>query len=140
MKTTILILLCLSNLLNADFTRNADTGIVTDNTTHLQWQDDNISESMTWQEGIEYCEALHLGDYNDWRLPNINELDSLVDDTTLSPAIDSAFENTIVIDYWSSTSSPKNAILAWHVYFNTGIKYYSNKISNYYIRCVRKGK
>ena len=53
-------------------------GTITDTTTGLMWQQ-STQEDMDWESVISYCESLTLGGYNDWRLPNINELKSLVD-------------------------------------------------------------
>ena len=66
------------------FTDNED-GTVTDNLTELMWlQNANFAgEKKTWQEALDYIEAMNNGGgtfgYNDWRLPDINEIWSLVD-------------------------------------------------------------
>ncbi len=52
--------------------------VVTDTATSLMWQRKDAGKSMTHKEAVEYCEALKLGGYDDWRLPNIDELRSLV--------------------------------------------------------------
>jgi len=80
MKKIILITMGLSLSLFADFSRNNTTNIVTDNYTQLVWQD-NERQELTLPDAIEYCEALSLGGHDDWRLPNINELFSIVDYT-----------------------------------------------------------
>jgi hypothetical protein len=62
---------------------NNDT--VTDLSTGLMWQklevtDDNgNARKMVWEEALAYCERLELAGYDDWRLPNSNELQSIVD-------------------------------------------------------------
>ena len=140
MKQILLIMIGLSISLLADFSRNNDTQIVTDNETGLQWQD-NESVNKTWQGAIDYCENLTLGSYEDWRLPNINELTSLVDDSKSKPSID-----TVVIHtgskgyYWSSTTRADYSGIAWSVNFGYGFRASKYKDANLYVRCVRTGQ
>jgi hypothetical protein len=132
----------LSSLSHAEFSR--DHGVVTDSNTKLEWQDDysdnkgNIKYA-TWSDAIEYCEALSLNGKG-WRLPNINELESLVDDSRYNPSIDAIFENTYSNRYWSSTSNVNNSDYAWFISFNDGNQNGSNKTYYYYVRCVRAGQ
>ena len=137
-----LLLMLLSTLGQADFTRNNETKIVTDNETDLQWQD-NESATRTWKNAIKYCEDLTLGNYDDWRLPNINELLSIVDDTKVNPSISSAFESFTSSNYWSSTTAIGTHYKAWVVYF--GGQSYSwndsdNKRGGNRVQCVRTGR
>ena len=105
MKIILLIMIGLS-LLRAEFSRDVNTNIVTDSTTNLWWQDDSEvkTNSKVWQDAIDYCESLSLAGYSDWRLPNINELSSLINDTRSYPAIHETFLNTSSSNYWSSTT------------------------------------
>ncbi len=106
------------------FTDNAD-GTITDKATGLMWaQDDSgadAPEGLTWEEALAYVDQLnaagYLG-YSDWRLPNVKELQSVVDysrspDTTDSAAMDPLFDATPITNeegetdyafYWSSTT------------------------------------
>lgn len=103
MRGIFLITLGLSTALFASFSKTGN--IVTDSTTALQWQDDAIGSTMTWTEAIDHCEDLTLDTHGDWRLPNLKELTSLVDDSRVSPSIDtSIFEHTASNAYWSSTT------------------------------------
>lgn len=139
MKQILLIILGLSTLLWADFTRSGE--IVTDSNTGLQWQDDAIGSTTSWQDAINYCENdLSLGGHNDWRLPNIKELTSLVDDTTYNPSISTVFENTASNYYWSSTTHANYTSNAWRVDFYNGYQYRSYKSNSNYVRCVRAGQ
>jgi hypothetical protein len=76
---------------------------------------------------------------NDWRLPNIRELNSITDMAVHSPAIAASkiFEN-IQPFYWSSTTSAYDPRYAWTLYTkdgNIGVGYKSNP--EFYIWCVR---
>ncbi len=139
MKRILLITIGLSISLFADFTRDDTTKIVTDNETGLQWQD-NESTTKTWQDAINYCEDLTLGNYDDWRLPNINELTSIIDDTKISPSLSSVFKFFASNFYWSSTTSAGSSSLAWSVYFYDGGQDYHYKYGSHFVRCVRAGQ
>ena len=153
MKRTLLITIALSPWMWADTARytRSDAGIVTDNKTGLQWQDDysdnggNIKRAP-WIDDIAYCEALSLGGYDDWRLPNYNELYYLADRSRADPAIDPVFQNTgsCLSHYWSSTTWAGDKDYALYVDFCDGYyggnKNFFFKDVSYYVRCVRGGK
>ena len=50
----------------------------TDTTSDLMWQTESKSGSLDWESAIEHCDSLVYADYDDWRLPTISELRSLV--------------------------------------------------------------
>jgi alpha-tubulin suppressor-like RCC1 family protein len=127
--------------LNA-FVDNGD-GTVTDTSTGLMWQQATADGYITWESAISYCEGLSLGGYNDWRLPNRNELQSLVD-YTRSPVIDPAFPDTADNLYWASTVDASNTDNAWYVNFAEGyvgtMGYKGPHQFNGYVRAVRGGQ
>ncbi len=135
--------------INPNFTRDNDTNIVIDNNTNLQWQDDeNVTKTMTWSEANTTCENLTLGGYTDWRVPNIDELETIVDygrykgdDKGSIGAINEVFKNindTGWQEYWSSTTALSNTNDAWRVPFNYGTDYWDHKSNHYSVRCVRE--
>ena len=140
MRIILLIMIGFSSLVFADFTKNGD--IVTDNKTGLQWQDNADASTTTkiWTDAINYCENLTLDGYSDWRLPNINELKSIVDRSKSNSAIVDGFANFSSSFYWSSTSFVGYEDSAWYVNFNRGYVNYDPKYYNYYVRCVRAGQ
>ena len=75
--------------------------------------------TVTWKEAADYIKNLNdrIGGFSDWRLPNIRELESLVDTTQHSPAFaaPSAFD-IIQAGYWSSTTSLYEPRYAWVLY------------------------
>jgi hypothetical protein len=92
------------SLISPRFVDNGD-GTITDRVTNLMWQKDGYYwDSCGIQVAIDNCEALSLGGFTDWRLPNIKELMSIVNYGKNSPAIDQPpFTNTQWGHYWSST-------------------------------------
>lgn len=137
MRTIILFMIGVG-VLAANFTKNVNC--VTDSNTGLQWQDDKIVGPMTWEESLDYCEALSLDDHIDWRLPNVRELISIIDESKYNPSINPVFENIVSKSYWSSTSSAGDTNSAYHVYFYNGSGSYISKNKSIYVRCVREGK
>ena len=99
------------------FVDNSD-GTITDQASGLTWQKADSSQPMNWQQALSYAESLNLAQKTDWRLPNIKELQSIVDyqkanDATKSanrgPAIDSVFSLSNPESwFWSSTTHIEN--------------------------------
>ena len=54
---------------------------VKDNHTGLEWQDNRDAKTVKrdWQGAKGYCQELTLAGYDDWRLPTIKELQSIID-------------------------------------------------------------
>ncbi len=142
MRVILLIIIGLS-VLNAEITRDSN-GIVTDTSTKLQWQDDTAVSSLQWEWeiAINHCESLILGEHSDWRLPNINELKSIVDRSKEIPAIVDGFVNTRTTYYWSSTTlTPENyKTHSWLISFYDGSSINGSKDSSCFVRCVRDGR
>ncbi len=88
--------------------------------------------------------ANHLG-FNDWRLPNRIELESLIKIDAESPAVDgSVFPNSPVVNSlnaisWSSTTNPADTSTAWYVSFFSGNTEFGSKSNNLTVRLVRGG-
>jgi len=120
------------------FTDNLD-GTITDNATGLVWQKQDDNTQRTFTNAIAYAEALDLGGHSDWRLPNINELITIVNRAGFNPAIDTTkFSATKSLHYWSSTADANAPTFAWYVNFSYGGSFSSNKTTSYYVRCVRQ--
>ena len=103
-----------------------EQSIVKDRLTSLIWlkNADFSLKKMNWGEAIDLTKNLaqNLSEKDmNWRLPSINELESLVDCSQHSPALpfDHPFENVRDI-YWSSTTSFFEPDWAWVLYLNKG--------------------
>lgn len=148
-------------------------GVVTDNVTGLMWQqspdtsgDGEIdpNDKQTYTEAISYCQNLNLGGYDDWQLPDIKQLYSLIDfqgtdphpmqsdDSNLIPFIDTAYfdfvygdtaagERIIDAQYASSTQYVSTVMNGASATF--GVNFADGRIKGYpqnldfYVRCVR---
>ncbi len=129
-----------------DFSDNGD-GTITDEATGLTWSQSDSGTGMNWEEALAWVQTMneenYLG-YSDWRLPNVKELQSIVDytrspDTTDSAAIDPMFRCTEIVNengeadypyYWSGTthaSSNGNGSAASYVAFGRSMGYYGGE-------------
>lgn len=125
------------------FTILAETNQVLDNLTGLVWaRDANIGGTMNWSNAIEYCESLVYGGTNDWRLPNISELLSLVDRGQSNPCLPLGhpFTNVLLDTYRSSSTFASNPNLAWIMDMNDGLAGGGFKTALYYVWSVRGGR
>ncbi len=62
------------------FVDNGD-GTVTDRKTGLMWAQTDSMGDITWLDAKLYSENIILSTYHDWRMPTVNELESLFDET-----------------------------------------------------------
>jgi len=117
-------------------------GIVRDDVTGLEWQQATAPGTYIWEEALEYCEDLSLANYDNWLLPNRNELQSLVDYSQYDPSIDTTFFTMVSssYSYWLSTTIVKDLYSAWIVDFYFGEVVHSEKTSSGHVRAVRAGQ
>jgi hypothetical protein len=141
------------------FTDHGD-GTATDNLTDLIWlKDANCTAAaggirrdgglLNWPSALAWCNNLAHGvcgltdnsAAGDWRLPNINELKSLVDHARHDPDLPGGhpFSNVQSVWYWSSTTNPVYTAGAFnvgmgrgsiHVTDKTSARFGSNNVSN----------
>ncbi len=103
-----------------------DAYLVYDNATGLTWlKDANFNHDMLdWQGALNLVEKMNKESaygQNDWRIPNILELESLTDMSRHSPALPVANPFISVQDfYWSSTTSMYEPRYAWALYMRDG--------------------
>ena len=120
---------------------NNKDGTITDTSTGLMWQQLAFDSPMNWDMAINECESLTLAGYTDWRLPNREELRSIVDYSLSSPAINSLFfENTKTEFFWSSSTFVSTISKAWAIYFNFGYEDIDYKTKLFHVRGVRAGQ
>lgn len=100
----------------------------------LMWAVENNGQDVNWNTAAQYCSDFRLGGHADWRLPTIDELESVYD-----PSISSDYRIKSPIQLtscclWSSTlleddGDQRRALdpsrYAWGFYFANGDRYYS---------------
>lgn len=136
----------------ADFTDNGD-GTVTHSKTGLTWQRCAVGQtwdgstctgsasSVTWSAALQAAAASSFASHSDWRLPNLKELTSIVEEGCYSPSINSTlFPNDPGSWTWSSTSYAAVPAYAWNVGFVNGNANNDDKTVNSYVRLVRGGQ
>ena len=124
------------------FTENAH--FITDNATGLTWlKNANIfKDTVDWKTAFDLLSKMDkesTSGYNDWRLPNIVELESLIDSGRHSPALPVDHRFTDVQSYyWSSTTSMYETNYAWVLYITDGAVGVGHKpLSEFYLWPVR---
>jgi len=136
-----------------------------DTATHLMWQKQPLSKQdkqnydnreeggrvWNWSNAKKYCNNLSLVGYNDWRLPNRDELQSLITDTQnkrtngYSYYIKKELVNTMPplngkhpsAVFWSSTQDVSDTSAAWFVRFKYGYDFWGSQSNKGYALCVR---
>jgi hypothetical protein len=129
------------------FTNNNNI-TVTDNLSGLTWsRNSNPSAStQTWQEALDYINSLNSSNYlgyNDWRLPNRNELESLLNYGKSDQAawlIGQGFTDVHADSYWTSSTTAISTTSAWFANMNGGSVDSNNKFSMFYVWPVRSGQ
>jgi hypothetical protein len=142
---------------NPVFSDHGD-GTVTDNRTCLMWlKDADCVGQQAWTNVDTSAEVVGLinaaspdcadymdDTYTDWRLPTIQELQSLVHYDYSSPAMSNAvgnskwttngdaFSGVQTYYYWSSTTNADDLTTAWYVYLDSGyVSIYGKSLTNY---------
>ena len=129
---------------------------------NLIWSDSS-SDKMNWNNAKKYCENLTEGGFNDWRLPNIDELRTLIQNhsgtqTGGTCEISEKAEKLTLSDrtsncdgrsgsnfsklgdtgwFWSSSIRSDSLTFAWFVVFINGIVNSTNTSYSFNVRCVR---
>ena len=98
-----------------------NNGTVTDTATRLVWMRCSLGQTwdgtacqgdvqlLNWQQALQAPQTTNFAEYNNWRLPNIKELASIIEEACYNPAINlTIFPNTFFADdsgYWSSSQN-----------------------------------
>lgn len=123
-----------------------NNGLIKDNATGLTWTKEDFGP-VNWSKAITYCEDLEIGGVDNFRLPNVKELQSIIDytkspDTSNSASINEMFSSTKILNergqddygfYWSSTTHLDGKQLgstAAYISFGRTLGYMQNRMFN----------
>jgi hypothetical protein len=113
-------------------------GTISDSFTGLMWQKTQSTNTMSWEDALNYAVSLILAGKSGWRLPNIKELQSLNDTKLIKPSFNkSYFAGISAGNYWSSTTLVQAPVKAWDINVDYGIVSYSDKTLKENVLCVR---
>ena len=114
-----------------------DSDTVTDNNTHLMWQRQDDGTTRTWADAEPYCSGLSLGGQSDWRIPEIHELQTIVDFGNSVHLDATYFTGTDSTGYYWSTTYAASSSKAWYMRVGHGTVGDLGKTNTQYTRCVR---
>jgi hypothetical protein len=146
------------------YTDNGQT--IADNATGLEWEKlcndavnpacptiHDVNTFYTWDQAFQKIADLNAANFaghNDWRLPNINELQTLLDYGRADPAIDPIFNNgtdsftfpevqSFPCAYWTSTTYAGASEFVWMVRAGDGFVSGRMRVETFNVRAVRGG-
>jgi hypothetical protein len=133
MKSILFVLIATGTLLVAASSKQDDK-------TGLVWQDnqDVIQNEMKYDDAKKYCQKLILDGFEDWRLPTLREIYTIVDLTQDRPALKNGFEVRKGERFWTVTPYIENPEKeAWLISMTYGEAEPYRKERAYSVRCVR---
>lgn len=85
-------------------------GFVVDNDTKLLWVQSELGIGVTFAAAGGICSQIAFNGVS-WRLPTVLELQTLVDETKMQPAIDTvAFPGAMATGYWTATADAGGSV------------------------------
>ncbi|MBQ4838342.1 MULTISPECIES: DUF1566 domain-containing protein [Pseudoalteromonas] len=130
-----------------------EDGTVCDTKTDIMWQRctfgfvfnaetgscDNKEQQLNWQQALTAANNSRLGGHDDWQVPNVKELATIVERSCEDPAINATvFLGNHSGNYWTSTTYAKDISRAWTYQFADGLNdRSSSKTSDAFVRLMR---
>jgi len=126
--------------------------------TALRWSGNDVETTIwDWLDAVNREGGTGFAGHNDWRIPNVKELQTLIDYERFNPATSAVFDAaacglgctnladancscTAMDSYWSSTTYADSPQRAWVVGFNLGLIGDMSKNEDLPVRAVRGGR
>lgn len=111
-----------------------DGSVVYDANTGLSWEQSPQTTTRDLSEANAYCVALG----GSFRLPSMKELQTVVDRSRHTPAVDTSVFPTVQPGlYWTSTPLAGDTTTMWQVEFGSGVSTFSSSTGSFLTWCVR---
>ena len=140
MRAILLMCMCVSLMMAQLLTRDSMNEVVKDYNNNLMWVDNKntITLQMTHKEALQFCETLVHSGYANWRVPTLEEFETIVDKTNKKNYINRAFKFNAPTGYWAFKAHFRTFwYYADYMNFISGTAYFDNRKVNKYVRCVR---
>lgn len=100
-----------------------ESGCITDNLTGLMWSRSPLTNRIQWGQALTVANDLVRCGYDDWRMPNLNELSSLMNysQTRMNRWLNSQGFNGVQDEYWTSTIGDSTLNTAWDISMYYGV-------------------
>lgn len=128
--------ICSDNLVKStpdDQFEISNNGVIIDYNNRLMWMRCSVGQNWTgnecngeasatlWRDAVNFASTVNYENHSDWRLPNKNELNSIVETACAFPAINTyIFPQTANRAYWTSSPYDNEAKHIWAIYFTDG--------------------
>jgi hypothetical protein len=125
-------------------------GTISDTKTGLIWMRCSIGQtwdgsncvgtasSLTWTQALSTAESIDYASSTDWRVPNLKELLSTIEEACTSPTInETTFPDTNIDWYWTSTPTQNDAENVWLIHYSNGLPDNHAKNTSHSLRLVR---
>ena len=137
---------------DASFTTH-NNGTVTHKATGLMWMRcalgqvwdgktcDRAAATYSWEAALQAGNRFDFAGHSDWRLPNKNELESIIEEACTLPAVNArVFPASPPVFFWSSSPYAGQDNAAWSVDFGHGAVNASIRNGSLHVRLVRGGR
>ena len=136
----LILLLITTVLFSGSLQRNNSSETVIDQASKLIWMDnkDVVKLKLSHKEAVPYCEGLDYAGSSLWRIPTIEEFETIVDKNNHPLYINKAFRYNASSGYWAYQAHIRTFwFYADYMNFVSGTAYYDNRNKKKFVRCVR---
>lgn len=135
---------------NEQFTIGSDGTVVLDKATNLMWMRCSLGQEyilntcagttnkIKWLNALTAAEKSTVAGFSDWRLPNKNEINTIIELSCHMPTINSSiFPSTASLSYWTSSPYDDAESYIWSANFSNGVIFPLDPNQTLPVRLVR---